>query len=317
MKNKNTKRNILIALAVVGIVAVFGIGRSIASILTSGEINYEPEESFAVLTISGTIQDTPSSVLDTLSYNHSNLMDYVDYLIEDEGNKGIFLKVNSGGGAVYQSDEFYLKLMEYKEKTGRPVHAYFEDTAASGAYYISCAADYISANRNSWTGSIGVIISYYNYSQLLDKLGVEEVIISTGPNKGMGSSASQLTENQREIYQSLVDDCYERFVSIVAQSRHLDIETVKQLADGRVYTAAQALDNGLIDNICSYDEAIDEMTAVTGGYEPYYVYFDSKATFIDYLFAKVNEVTPKNEFETLNKLFSQDINGKPLYYFAG
>ena len=156
-KKSNKKRNILIALAIMALVCVFMFSSCMGAVLGGmTEMSYteQPEESFAIISISGTIQAGPDSPIDAGSYNHTNLMGYVDSLMEDETNHGILLKVNSGGGTVYHSDEFYLKLMEYKEVTGRPVHAYFEQTAASGAYYISCAAEYISANRNCWTGSI-------------------------------------------------------------------------------------------------------------------------------------------------------------------
>ena len=246
-KKNNTKRNLLIICAAAVLIMVFTIAGCIGAV-TGGQIETEeiPEKSFAIINISGTIQRAPASPLDTYSYHHGNIMDYVDELIEDEANCGILLHVDSGGGTVFHSDEMYLKLMEYKEKTGRPVNAYFEQTAASGAYYISCAADYISANRNCWTGSIGVILSYTSMAGLYDKLGLEEIIISTGANKGMGSAGTQLTEEQRAIYQSLVDESYEVFTDIVAKSRNMDIEKVKTLADGRVYTAKQALENGLM-----------------------------------------------------------------------
>ena len=195
-KKSNIKRNRLIALAVLSLAIVILMASCVSAFLGGGiTVNeIEKEDSFAIIPIVGTIQSAPSSPLDTSSYNHSNLMQFVDALMEDETNHGILLKVNSGGGTVYHSDEFYLKLIEYKEVTGRPIHAYFEQTAASGAYYISCAADYISANRNCRTGSIGVIISYTNMKGLYEKLGLEEIIISTGENKGMGSTAGTLTE---------------------------------------------------------------------------------------------------------------------------
>ena len=128
-KKKNTKRNRLIALGAICLVFVFVFSSCVGSAISgiaATDTYYEevPEESFAILTIAGTIQASPDSPVDSYSYNHDNLMNYVDQLMEDETNHGILLKVNSGGGTVYHSDEFYLKLMEYKEVTGRPVHAY-------------------------------------------------------------------------------------------------------------------------------------------------------------------------------------------------
>lgn len=318
-KKNNKKRNVLIALAVIALVSVFMFSSCVGAVISGGmsDMSYEevPDESFAIINISGTIQKAPSSPVDSFSYNHSNLMNYVDALMEDETNHGILLKVNSGGGTVYHSDEFYLKLMEYKEVTGRPIHAYFEQTAASGAYYISCAADYISANRNCWTGSIGVILSYTNMKGLYEKLGLEEIIIATGDNKGMGSSAGDLSDEQRAIYQSLVDESYDVFVDIVAKGRNMDIETVKQLADGRVYSAQQAFENGLIDKVEGWEDALLAMEEKTGvaGFEKY---FSSSASWLDYLLYKVSDVMPKSDMDNVNSLVSSQLDGVPLYMMA-
>ncbi len=316
-KKNNRKRNLLITLAALSAVFTFVIagfiGGMIGGVTTAGE-EIPPENSFAIINISGTIQAAPASPVDTVGYNHKNLMDYVDRLMEDETNHGILLKVNSGGGTVYHSDEFYLKLVEYKETTGRPIHAYFEQTAASGAYYISCAAEHISANRNCWTGSIGVIISYVNMSGLMDKLGVEEIIISTGPSKGMGSSMSQLTEEQRAIYQGLVDEAYETFTQIVALGRNMPLEQVKQLADGRVYTAKQALENGLIDRVNSWEDAVAAMEEKTGhpGFEKR---FSSSATWIDYLLYGMAEIAPKSDMQSVEELVNSELSGIPMYVY--
>ncbi len=312
--DKSKKRNGLIIFGFVTLICVFMFSSCMSAFINGGIVVEEtlPEESFAIITISGTIQAAPSSPVDSSSYNHSNLMDYVDSLMEDETNHGILLKVNSGGGTVYHSDEFYLKLMEYKEVTGRPIHAYFEQTAASGAYYISCAADYISANRNCWTGSIGVIISYTNMKGLYEKFGLEEVVISTGENKGMGSSAGTLTDEQRAIYQSLVDESYAVFTDIVAKGRNMDIETVRKLADGRVYSAEQAYENGLVDKVEGWEEALAYMEEKTG-VEGYKKYFASNATLLDYLLYKVEDVMPSSDMEVLSEISSSQLSGIPLY----
>ena len=316
-KKKNFKRNRLITFGILSLAFVFLLSGCISAFVSGGIPMEEPapEDSFAIITIAGTIQASPDSPVDGYSYNHSNLMDYVDELMEDETNYGILLKVNSGGGTVYHSDEFYLKLMEYKEVTGRPIHAYFEQTAASGAYYISCAADYISANRNCWTGSIGVIVSYTNMKGLYDKVGLEEIIISTGENKGMGSSAGTLTDRQRAIYQSLVDESYDVFTDIVAKGRNMDIETVRQLADGRIYSAQQAYENGLIDKVEGWEDALTYMEETTG-VEGYSKYFSSDATWLDYILYKMEDVMPRSDMETISHISSSHLSGIPLYMWV-
>ena len=313
-KKKNAKRNRLIALAVLSVILVVMFTGCVSSLLGAGISveQVEMEDSFAIIPISGTIQAAPDSPMDTTGYNHSNLMKFVDSLMEDETNHGILLKVNSGGGTVYHSDEFYLKLMEYKEVTGRPIHAYFEQTAASGAYYISCAADYISANRNCRTGSIGVIISYVNMKGLYEKLGLEEIIISTGDNKGMGSSAGTLTDEQRAIYQALIDESYDVFTDIVAQSRDMDIETVRTLADGRVSSATQAVENGLIDKVEGWEDALANMELTTG-VKGYVKTFASSATLLDYLFYKLEDIIPVSDMQAVAELTESSLSGVPMY----
>ena len=317
-KTNNKKRNALIALAVFAVILVYSFSGCVGRLTRLGttEIVNEvaPQRSFAIINISGTIQASPESPLSNVSYDHDQLMAYIDQLIEDDTNFGILLKVNSGGGTVYHSDEMYLKLMEYKEKTGRPIHAYFKEMAASGAYYISCASDYISANRNCWTGSIGVIISYTNVKGLYDKLGLDEVIIASGANKGMGSAGKDLTEEQLAIYQSIVDESYDQFVNIVSTARSLPIDQTKTLADGRVYTATQAAENGLVDKVETWQEALKNMEDLTG-VEGYEKVFYTNTSLLGYLLNEAKDIAPKSDAQALNEIFSQDLNGIPLYYY--
>ena len=207
--------------------------------------------------VNGVISEEEESLWSApLSYQHGATLDAIDQMIADANNKGLYIFVNSPGGSVSTSDELYLKVKEYKEKTKRPVIVYFDTMAGSGGYYISAIADKIIANRNCWTGSIGVTIgNMYDATGLLEKLGVKAKAITSGPNKAMGDPLSGLTEEQEKIFQGIVDEAYEQFVGIVAEGRHMDVEQVKKLADGRIYTAKQALENGLVDDIMTEEEA--------------------------------------------------------------
>lgn len=193
-------------------------------------------------------------------YNHQYLLNAIDAMIEDEKNQGMILYVNTPGGSVFASDELYLKIREYQEKTGRPVYSSMQSQATSGGYYISASCDKIIANRNCWTGSIGVTMgTFIDVSELLNNLGVKTTTITAGDNKAMGSNTDPMTEEQKQIFQSLVDESYDQFVEIIAEGRDMSIEEVKALADGRIYTANQALENGLIDKIGTYEEAVSDM----------------------------------------------------------
>ena len=210
-----------------------------------------------VVDVVGTISEDSSD-----TYNHQYILNAIDAMIDDGENKGIILYVDTPGGSVFASDELYLKIKEYQKKTKRPVYASMQSMAASGGYYISAPCDKIIANRNCWTGSIGVTLgTMYDVSELLDKIGIKTNTITSGANKAMGSNVDAMTSEQREIFQSLVDEAYEQFVGIVAKGRDMKTSEVKKLADGRIYTAKQALSNGLIDEIGTFEEAAADMKA--------------------------------------------------------
>ena len=249
--------------------------------------------------------------------SHSNFVykDYIDKMMASEFNEGILLYVDSPGGTVTESDELYLKLMEYKEVTGRKIWTYMGDQACSGGYYISAASDHIAINRNGWTGSIGVIISLVDYTELYEKLGIKEINITSGDNKAMGSSGEVMTEEQEAIFQSLVDESYEQFVEIVAEGRDMDIAIVKEIADGRIYTAKQALSNGLVDEVVNtYDDFEEKLQKELGEgiimYEPDFSGDDIFAS----LFAKMGENQAKSDAQVLSEYLEGKESGVLMYY---
>ncbi|MBQ6057796.1 MAG: signal peptide peptidase SppA [Treponema sp.] len=190
------------------------------------------------------------------TYNQTWLLNTIHTLKNDKKNKGILLFIDSPGGTVYHADEAYLALMDYKA-TGKSVTAYFGPIAASGGYYIGCAADKIYANRNCLTGSIGVIsANFVDGTELLKKIGIKSTTIHAGKNKNMLNFNQSATEEQLQIMQSLADECYDQFTGIVSSSRKMDLEQVKKLADGRIYSALQAQKNGLVDDVITVEQAM-------------------------------------------------------------
>ena len=263
-----------------------------------------------VVEVYGTIQEqTESTVFDLPSgYQHVDTLQYIDQMILDEKNRGMLLHVDSPGGTIYESEELYLKIKEYQEKTNRPVWTYMEHHAASGGYYISAPSDKIYANPNTITGSIGVIISGFDMSGLYEKLGIRAISITSGKNKDM----SQMNEEQVAIYQASVDESYERFVEIVSEGRNMPIEEVKVLADGRIYTAKQAVNNGLVDEISLYEEMQTEMQKEVGN-EIFYTP-SVETSVLSSFFAKLGEVKQKSEAEVLTELKDGLGSGVPMYY---
>lgn len=210
----------------------------------------------SVIYISGVISE------ENRTYNQKWLLKKIKSAKNDPNNRGILLNINSPGGTVYESDEAYLALLDYKKSTDRPVYAFFGALAASGGYYIGCSADTIFANRNCLTGSIGVIAGQsIDATGLLEKAGLKMTTITAGRNKNMGNYNSPLTEEQREIMQSIADEAYEQFTEIVADSRNMSIYDVRKLADGRIYTASQARRNGLVDEVCSFETAKEKISS--------------------------------------------------------
>ena len=280
--------------------------------LLTGGYDFQPpgKNYIAIVRVEGTIQEqTESNYFETSSgYQHTTTLEYIDNLMDDSNNQGILLYVDSPGGTVYESEELYLKLKEYKETTGRPVWDYMAHYAASGGYMVSMAADKIYANPNTTTGSIGVIMSGYDMSGLYEKLGIRYVSITSGANK----DSSKMTDEQIAIYQEQVDEYYSKFVGIVADGRGMSEEEVKQLADGRTYTANQALENGLIDEISLYadmKEAMSEELNVDEFYE-----LESSKNTLSSLLAEVKDLVPKSEAQILTETAADMESGVPMYY---
>ena len=286
----------------------------------SGDSNIElPNKDFVgVINIEGEIGASSSNSLTSDStYNHDIYLKYIENMEKSDKNKGILLYVDSPGGAVYESDEMYLKLMEYKEKTKRPIWAYFASQACSGGYYISMAADKIYANRNCWTGSIGVIVSLTNCKKLYDKLGIKEIDITSGKNKAMGSQGLELTKEQRGILQSLVDEAYDQFVGIVADGRKMDKSAVKKIADGRIYSAKQAKEINLVDEVGSLKDE-KKAFAKEAGFSEDITYYtpekDSLSGMFSSIFGAVKDIVPKSDIDLAEDIVKNNGNGVLKYY---
>lgn len=215
----------------------------------------------ALLHIEGTIQGgTPGKLFSGQTYDHQLVLDTIKAIKEDNTIKGVILVINSPGGTVYESQQVYKELLALKEERKIPVHAVFKGVAASGGYYIATAADHITASQETLTGSIGVIMGGKNYTDLYKKLGISSNTVKSGEHKDIGSDEREMTEEEKQILQSMVNGAFERFVDVVEKGRKLPREEVKKLADGRIYDGQQALEKGLVDSIGFVDDAIDYMS---------------------------------------------------------
>lgn len=176
---------------------------------------------------------------------------------EDHRVRALVVRLNTPGGTVTASDIIYRELELFKQRTGVPVVAVMMDLAASGGYYIALAADTIVAHPTTITGSIGTVMLSFDAEGLMQKLGVGTRTIKSGELKDMGSPFRPLKPEERAIFQSVIDNLYTQFVTKVAERRHLPLEAARHLADGRIYTADQALKLGLVDRLGYMSDAID------------------------------------------------------------
>lgn len=185
-----------------------------------------------------------------------SVREQLDLARSDDSVKAVVLRINSPGGSVTASDLLYHEVKRFKAETGATVIAHFLDTGASGAYYVAAASDRITAQPTTVTGSIGVIMFRFDATGLLQKVGLQASEISSGDRKGMGSPFKPLSPEDRKLFQGVIDSFYERFITLVSESRKIPLERVRKLADGRIYTSQDALAAGLIDGIGYLDDAV-------------------------------------------------------------
>lgn len=221
------------------------------------------EEAVAVVRIEGTIVSgrEPDWALTTSDSAYSeSIVQRLERAEGDPSVKAVVLRVNSPGGGIVATDEIYTALTEMN----KPIVASMGEMAASGGYYVSCAASQIVANPATLTGSIGVISTVPNFEGLLDKIGIEMLVIKSGTMKDELSPYREPSEEEIAHWQGITDEAYEQFLGIVTEARELDPDEARELADGRVYTGRQALELGLIDELGNLSDAIDLAAELAG-----------------------------------------------------
>lgn len=170
--------------------------------------------------------------------------------------KALVVYIDSPGGSAAASQEIFRSILRFKERTGRPVIAAMGDVAASGGFYVACAADKIYALPSTLTGSIGVVWQSVNVERLLANLGIKPETLKAGRFKDIGSFFRSMTPQERELMQQMLNDVHNQFIADVAKGRNLPLEKVRAIADGRILTGKQAKALGLIDELGSLDDAI-------------------------------------------------------------
>ena len=176
---------------------------------------------------------------------------------KDSDVKAVVLRINSPGGTVSASDVMYDAVQRFRKNSGKPVVAAAQEVAASGGYYVACAADQIVVQPTSIVGSIGVIFQTFDFSGTLAKVGARTESVKSGPMKDMGSFFKPLGADERQIMQGMIDEYYQRFQLVVTAGRKLEGQRLAAVADGRVFSGAQAHAAGLADRTGMLNDAID------------------------------------------------------------
>jgi protease IV len=217
------------------------------------------KEKVLVVDVEGMISSIePGSVFNREGDVLSRVYARLQAAAEDKLVRGLILRLDTPGGDVTSSDILYREVLKFREKTGIPVVALMMGVAASGGYYVASACDAIIAHPSTITGSIGVIALFPDMEGLLSKVGVKVQVVKSGDLKDAGSPFRNLSDEEQRLFQDIIDEHYGRFLEVIHGNRknELSLEDIRQLADGRVYTASQALKLKLIDGVGYFDDAL-------------------------------------------------------------
>ena len=201
-------------------------------------------------------------------FEEPSIVDSVEKQLEqasdDDDVKAVILEINSPGGGITASDIIHKHIMDFKEKTKKKVIVSMQDVAASGGYYIAVTGDKIISHPTTITGSIGVIMPLINIADLVEKYGIENNSITSGDMKELGSPFKKMSDKERKVLHDIVDEMYMRFLNIISEGRNMEVEDVRKLADGRIYTGKQAVDNVLVDELGYMEDAITIAREIAG-----------------------------------------------------
>jgi protease-4 len=258
-------------LTLAAIVSATGLAVTVMVIFWGIERSEFGGEKVGVIEITGTIADAKPTIEQIIRFR------------EEESIKAIVVRIDSPGGAVGPSQEIHRELK--RTSAQKKVIASMGAVAASGGYYVAAGTDGIVASPGTVTGSIGVIMGYTNFEELLKKIGLVPVVIKSGQYKDVGSPVRTMSENERELLQGLVKKIHQQFVAAIAEGRKLELSKVESIADGRIFTGEEALDLGLVDRLGNLQDAIQwagELGGIKGTASAHYAR-EEKLSFLRYL----------------------------------
>jgi protease-4 len=265
-------------------------------------IKSKAKEKILMVDVDGIIS---SSVNPGLFAREGDILSRIYYRLDkaasDESIKGVILRLDTPGGEVTASDILYNEILRFKEKTGLPVVGLMMGLAASGGYYVASACDYIIAHPSTITGSIGVISIFPNLQELFSKLGLKMNVIKSGEMKDSGGFWRDISEEEKKVFQGIVDELYQKFLDTVYQNRkdYLSREKLEKIADGRVFTASQAHNLKLIDEVGYFDRALKKVFSLASLEEAKviaYTYYPKQKTNV-----YATKLTSHSFFESLHQ----------------
>jgi protease IV len=309
----------LVALGLAGL-AVFAVvlilvtagGPTAPAVYDEEYVAGDGPDKIVVVPVQGTIAPADDSLGGTQpTVTPEGLADALRQAGQDPTAAAVVLEINSPGGGVTASDEMHQSVLDFKKNTGKPVVVSMGDVAASGGYYISTAADRIVAYETTLTGSLGVIIPLNNFAEAADKYGIKQVVIKSGKYKDMGSAFREMKPDEREIFQSIVDEEYSEFVDVISEGRGIPEARVREIADGRVYSGIQAKKLGLVDSFGGLDEASATAGNLAGTSDTTVVRYVQQPSFTDTLLARLTPGEPQAE----QIMDAAGLNLEPKPYF--
>lgn len=276
----------VVALAILGMSMFFALG--------ARSTDFEFGEKVGIIEIKGVIADA------------KQVLHHLKRFREDDSIKSIVIRIDSPGGAVGPSQEIYREVRKTSAK--KKVVASMGAIAASGGYYVAAGSDGIVANPGTITGSIGVLMGFTNYEQLLQKIGLVPIVVKSGEYKDMGSPVRQMTAAEQQILENFAKKIHMQFIMDIVKGRKMDQAKVEALADGRIFTGKESIDLGLVDRIGNLEDAIEwagQLGGIKGKISTVYAQ-EKKFSILKYL-------SDSSLKELLNQVFNPQLSADYLY----
>ncbi len=277
MPGRRRWKGVFVLVSILGLIFVISFFAGRWGLFEGSGISLSNDK-IAVISIQGVLTSSTDTIQQFKQYE------------ENEDVKALVLRIDSPGGTVVAAQEIYAEIQKLREN--KVVLASMGNVAASGGYYIASATEEIVANPGTLTGSIGVISEYPNIEQLMKKVGLRSEVMKSGRFKDLGNPTREMTEEERQLLQDLIDNIHRQFIRDVALGRGRTVEEIEPLADGRVFTGEQAKENGLVDRLGNLQDALDraaELAGIEG--KPVIIYPEEKRKKIwEYLVQSIAEV---------------------------